>query len=260
MLLNKELIRSELNSNLIKKLNRLSNPEKNGLIYHYDLGFTEVKGGSKVDFDPPTKLISSVKGVNKIGSDSNQGVSSFQPLYDRNTFNLPTSKFDGSNDQMQIIPEILYPELLTMFIVCTVSTTNGYITGTNDAGGAPGFISLFDPGSGFKDYEWFFDTRKTYADVGTAPAGLNILAVTRDNNGGVAGGSLVGHFNGAEVFDSTTTDNIIGRSFNFLGRPNISTAFYNGHIAEIMMYNRLLSTIERNNVTLSYLNQKYAIL
>ena len=229
-------------------------PITNSLVFHVK-SFGETFSKSQLVKVGITDDVEDWIAINGTVSKGNQPTSAQRPQYVSNGANgLPGIVFDGVNDVLLVTPEITsYPSLLTMFVVCEKSgIVQSYITSSNDSSSAPAFISRFDPGDGEKDLEWFLLAEREVFTATGALTGLNILSVTRDNSGGVD--SLIGHLNATEVFNSQATVDITSRSFNAIGGiPGLN--FFQGAISEIIMYDRLLSNGERQEVE-SYLSQQ----
>ena len=67
-----------------------------------------------------------------------------------------------------------------------------------------------------------------------------------------------GNITGATVTTTQTGESLItATSTGYIGRDN-STSFYNGEIAEVIIYNRALKVDERNDIQ-NYLSKKYGI-
>lgn len=182
------------------------------------------------------------------------GTSTARPTYISNCRNnLPCLRFDG-NDQLIMSPEGTYSQYLSIFMVATPHTgTDSYIIGSNDGASAPSFLSKYTNGS-VRDYEWYLQSERQIIYT-TAPSGLNILEVFRDNAGGT--GSLKGYFNGTQVFNTTATVGITSLSLNYIGSAG-SVGYYRGDIAELIIFNRILTTAERDAIE-DYLGKKWGI-
>lgn len=167
-------------------------------------------------------------------------------------FNGISNKLDsGSGFNADLSP------YLSMFLVLTPSSTNAaFALGTKGTlGDAPAIICNYNPGSGVKQFElWELSNRYTIKASG-ANAGLNIISVIRDGNGGA--GSLKGYFNAVESFNTTAAFMYSGTIFNEIGAP-INPNYYGGDLAEIIIYNSLLTNSQRQQVE-SYLANKWGI-
>jgi hypothetical protein len=149
----------------------------------------------------------------------------------------------------------------SFFIVCTRATSNDrYLVGAdNTDGNSPAIIVNYDNG-GRRNFEWYFGrsgiTERSILDTSSALT-LNICAILRTNGGGA--GTLKGYFNGTEAFSTASTADITGKVMRFIGAPStlyLSSAF-DGDICQIMMYNRIVDSTERAQIT-SYLANKWA--
>ncbi len=177
-----------------------------------------------------------------------------RPTYIANCFNtLPCLRFDG-NDQMTMTPEGTYGQYLSIFMVAKPHTgSDSYIIGSNDGAAAPSFLSKYTNGS-VRDYEWYLQAERQIINS-TGATGLNIIEVIRNNAGGT--GSLVGYFNGTQAFNTAATVGITSLSLNWIGSAG-SVGYYNGDIAELIIFNRMLTTAERDSIE-EYLGKKWGI-
>jgi hypothetical protein len=181
-----------------------------------------------------------------------------QPIYVASgANNANIARFDGTNDILVASVGVASPANMTLFMVLTPSSTSqSYAFSSKVLGGnAPAIICNYDPGSGLKQFEWFNGGSERFTlKASGANAGLNIITITRVNNGG----AFNSWFNGASASSGTASTNTIGNILNNLGNSDANLAPYGGDIAEVIIYNRILTGQERVD-TNRYLSNKYTI-
>jgi len=173
------------------------------------------------------------------GNDVTQSDVNSQPTYLTNTLNgLPVIKFDGINDYLRNTT-FVQNQPLTVFVVWHVNSTNG---GTVFDGVNSRILLRY-----YNDIQAYAGTSSTYSK--SVPfTNLSTVVFNGTNSAIYDNGILqtTGDF-GANILDGLT----IGTSYLNDG------LFLDGYIAEIIMYNSVLSNDERiANET--YLSKKYA--
>jgi len=165
---------------------------------------------------------------------------------------LPAVKFAGGTSSLTFNSSPLNQKDYTVFVVeqrlATGSATVGRflsLGGANNFGYATD-TTITMPGSGSYNVPVY---SKATPRIITFLSSLTVMTATKGVfiNGG--NGSLAASFAG----DSLLTATPIG----YIGRDS-STSFYNGEIAEIIIYNRALKVDERNDIQ-NYLSKKYGI-
>lgn len=184
-------------------------------------------------------------------SNAVQSSSTLQPLFkDGIINNLPTVRFDGSNDSMTFNGNAIVNSDYTIFIVEQRREATGYLLsfGTNKLGYSA-TTTLSDSIGGSKTVATFVSGAyvpriitfvSNYALNGQSNARNTFI------NGTIGTTSTVGT---KISFTTSDTSGVIG---------NDGAAFLNTDIAEIIIYNRSLKVDERNDVQ-DYLGKKYAI-
>jgi prepilin-type N-terminal cleavage/methylation domain-containing protein len=194
---------------------------------------------------------------------SNQATVDNKPKFKTNIFNgLPGILFDGSNDFMLSSAVGISGKGLSIFVVAqrkAFATTQGILSGTystttsDEANSSGGFQAFYDTNAG------------TYASL-CSGVWYTVISQTTPRDGFP--------FIVSTIFSGTSNtgylNNIVGSTVNgspnffvdrlYLGSRyvNAPTQFFNGHIAEIIIFNRGLNTEERLAVN-AYLSKKYAI-
>jgi hypothetical protein len=181
------------------------------------------------------------------GHDATQATGTKQPLY-RSTGTLPNGKpvvvFDGVDDTLGLSATL--GSAATVFMVCNPSAVaSAYLIGGNGSGNTPAIISGFSS----KSFEYFDSgDRQTLSASGT---GFHVLSVVQTD-----GSSYAGWFDGASAFSASPTVNISGKTLTTIGSAGGTSNFAGFSVAEIIVYNRALTTTERQQVE-SYLTAKY---
>jgi hypothetical protein len=149
----------------------------------------------------------------------------------------------------------------TLICVCSKSTAADYILRggpANSGEGGPAFISRFNPGSGAKDFEYFFQSggheRATIA--ASTDTNLHILTITRTD--GTGNYNL--YFDGAPLTPIAVDnrDDWNGRELSRIGAFTAGSSAYDGKIGDILHCTAVLTTAQLNDLH-SYLGNKYGI-
>jgi len=186
--------------------------------------------------------VSNVKDKSGNGNDGVQSGMTEQPAV--STINgKNVLSFDGSNDDLDFT--YVYGSEATWFLVAEETAVGGianeYIVGGSGTSASPAFITGFDVG-GRQDYEFFFSGAYRLTLKTSASAGLHIATVTvKDETSGGAGDGLgVGYFDGVQITTANPGSTLLsGLSLARLGSAN-AVAFYEGRIAEFIIYDRVL--------------------
>lgn len=186
------------------------------------------------------------------GRHATQGTGSAQPLWVDSVQNgRSIIRGDGSADRMGISSFYTYGTTGSIFIVCTPNTTGtAYITSDNGAlASAPAFISQFNG----EAYEFFTEPLTPRFSFATTASGFNQLEFLFDESG-----TEQGYFNGNQVYDAASGAAMSGGQFDNIFSANNSVQFYDGDIAEILIYSTKLSDADRILVE-NYLSNKWNI-
>lgn len=185
-----------------------------------------------------------------------QATTASKPLYTISTVNfLPAVKFDGSNDYMQssisaspfqspnftLIALVQTPTNATSDFISTKNSSSGFSLGKTSSDN----ISFQDYSAGTTfNFSYTFDGKPQIISLMYTKNSSNNIA-TLYNNGVLLGTSSQA---GANSSNSTI----------YLGSKDGSSAFWNGYIAEVIIFNRILKQDERQKIEY-YLSQKYSI-
>lgn len=164
-----------------------------------------------------------------------------RPTYRTNVINsLPVVRFDGVDDYLALAQSFISGDNWTIIAVSKSSSGTGPVA-SNDAPGQRGWV-FFRGISGGN-----FETGGVGGTNYTASSGFDIITVK---------GGIEIYTNG--IFNSSSTRSIPSNSAAFeIGHRGFGDLF-NGDIAELIIYSKKLSLLERAKVE-TYLSAKYAI-
>jgi type II secretory pathway pseudopilin PulG len=196
----------------------------------------------------------------------NQSIIDSKPTYIRDAINhLPAVQFDGTDDYFRIdYSNEINPNKLTVFAVVKVAGTSDYgaiFSSRNNNGGTPnkGVMIYVVPGTNPIYQVWNLPGTTTWQQLGNsevAAGDIDILRLTIGTNETALyrNGTLTESDNVSYV-PSDENEFRIGA-----GRNELSTAeyFFNGYIAELIMYERVLKNDEIVDIE-KYLSKKWAI-
>lgn len=167
---------------------------------------------------------------------------SLRPIYKTNIVNgEPVVRFNGSDQYLQLAQSFISGNGWTILTVTKADTSTEGVVAANDDPGQRGWALFRGNASGN------VETSGTPGTAYTAGSGFDII--------NVAGGISI-YVNG--TLNAQATRSIPSNSANFdVGRRGFGS-YFDGDIAEIIIYDRLLTTQERQDVTL-YLSAKYGI-
>lgn len=178
-----------------------------------------------------------------------QGTSGNQPIYKTNILNgLPIVRFDGTNDYLSSGSDISQSQPFTIFGVGKPGTSG---TGAfQDIIGGSGNVSFgFKENSG--NYNFLMWAGAALTDSVNYSGTFTLIS------GIFNGGSSLGYVNGVQKVSGDPGASSIG-TLGVGGDGLGSGGFFNGDIAEAIIYNRALTSTERLTVE-SYLGWKYNI-
>ncbi len=197
--------------------------------------------------------------------DFKQATVANQPKYSEGIINsLPSVKFDGTDDFMMASSVGIYSKGLTAFIVGQRSAfSGGYQVGLtglassighwDDCLGGGSFILFADYNTSISTCSNVTTYSSTVAHPGNSVPFIYDIVITS-----TASNMFI---NGLSASNSSASFSFLFDVLRVGCRYNSSTgntAFYNGYISEIIIYNRALNAEERKSVE-SYLSKKYAI-
>lgn len=185
-----------------------------------------------------------------IASDATQSTAGFRPVYKTNIINtLPVVRFDGSDDKL--LGSGSNTSSKTIIIVCKDNGSTQGLAGVWSNNNANGLTWL----SGNFLYCDFAGASAQEAPVSTKlRSNWNIYTLVYDTN-----------FDFISISTNGTEDNFINQDkgttsslYNVGVRDRTLNRHFNGDIAEIIIFNGVLSIEERANIE-AYLGAKYAI-
>ena len=130
---------------------------------------------------------------------------------------------------------------------------NSYILGgaTSDTG----ILSRFSNGGTVRDYEWWNGNGSDRVIIATSQASFSLIGLSHQD-----AGAILAYVNGAQTnTKGTASATITGTSLKILGAANTAgTAPANNEYGEFLLYNRVLTTAERQRVE-RYLSARWGI-
>jgi prepilin-type N-terminal cleavage/methylation domain-containing protein len=181
-------------------------------------------------------------------SDGSNGISNAPTAIEEGRNGLPILSF-ASGDCLET--SYTFSDKFTFFIVSTKSEVGAYVIGSTGGSSSPGFLSY--PGDTLPAFAfWDFGVRTTIKD--NTNDSLHIAIVRRED--GVEGDFF---FDGEEVVSNLSTANFYEtKIFNTIGGSQVGSCGYVGEIAEIIIYDELLTNEQIESIS-NYLMKKYKI-
>ena len=183
--------------------------------------------------------------ADKSGNNRNatQATAARQPLYQAA---LQNGRNGVRNDKAESFLQFDSPlgTAMTLFYAGKPSTqSNSYILGgsTSDTG----ILSRFNNGGTIRDYEWWNGGGSDRLIIATSQAGFSVIGLTHQD-----AGPIFSYVNGAQTnTKATASATITGTSLKILGAANTAgSAPANNEYGEFLVYNRVLTTAERQRV------------
>lgn len=193
-------------------------------------------------------------------NNATQGTGSKQPVYTLNVFGgLPALFFNGSSSSMALdsIP-VTGTDPRTVFVVARAEagTNNGLISFTDDFSEGTGSIWALTAEIGIRYLN------STYiADSDSMIHATDASIATATNAASSNVDDTILYKNGAVIVDSSPSTAAIDTNENgscTIGDQTNSSNYIHGEIGEILVYDRVLTTDERNSVH-TYLSDKWGI-
>lgn len=199
-----------------------------------------------------------------VKNNATQSTSGYKPLFKTNIFNsgIPAVRFDGTDDYMSFDGSLLVGSNYTIFVAeqkrttfASVNAFGSFIGGTTNATSQ----NLF--------FGYYIDTTMRLTHFGTTLSytSSSDLAYsspqTRIHSGRFSTSQGMNYYlNGSsKSSDSTATTALTSYTGSALGRRNgTSYTYFNGDLAEIIIFTRALSTEERQSIE-AYLGKKYGV-
>jgi len=197
------------------------------------------------------------------GRSATQTTSSKQPIFTNAGIGPAALKFDGVNDDMEVpFSAFFNSEEFTVFCVAKSNATAGDHTVVSSIESGKGFALFMDMSN--KDSTAFWrggggDDGITSAANSVVNTGAQIMTYVMDDTDADSQSDTVTLFvNGRqEAQDTSSVDYVPNGSAN-LKIGEMSGDFFDGQIAEILIYNSVLSDEDREQVE-GYLSLKYGI-
>jgi hypothetical protein len=155
-------------------------------------------------------------------------------------------QLDGSNDVLTV--SYTYGSQVSLFMVTSrAANTERYLFGGSNQSGTPAIISQYSS----KAFEWFNDPDRF--TIQTTSTGVNLVVVTQQDSVAVTG-----YYNGTQSATSSPSASISGKTLSFLGAANATQAQAQITLCELVVYNSVLSSQDRQSVE-TYLMTKWGI-
>ncbi|HNF72351.1 MAG TPA: LamG domain-containing protein, partial [Chitinophagaceae bacterium] len=200
-----------------------------------------------------------------------QGNSSKQPQWVANAMNgNPVVHFDGSDDILAASVLPLSSTNKATVIIVNKALNNGIcVEQSRNVNSSAGGFYIYD---NYQNNGWaaavkgnaagpFSNYVSTFIS-NTLSYAPKLIVASFDKSQGSYQNQIKSRMNGTDMvnasgYGGTHTDNFVNDTL-FIGGRQTGNAYLEGDIAEILVYNRLLSTTERNQVE-NYINQKYNV-
>ena len=193
--------------------------------------------------------------ADKSGNNRNatQATAARQPLYQAA---LQNGRNGVRNDKAESFLQFDSPlgTAMTLFYAGKPSTqSNSYILGGNTSD--TGILSRFNNGGTIRDYEWWNGGGSDRLIIATSQAGFSVIGLTHQDEG-----PIFTYVNGAQTnTKGTASATITGTSLKILGAANTAgSAPANNEYGEFLLYNRVLTTTERQRLE-RYLAARWGI-
>jgi len=203
-------------------------PVTDGLVLHLDAdAITDVADGVQID---------TWEDLSGMGNNATQPAEANQPIYiasDPNFFGQPVVRFDGAH-WMALPPSSVTVGSFTVFAVARFNYTenNQYIMSGQDGGGSDRIRFAWDNATADTVFE-FRAGSTGWLDV-TAPADtlIHVFGMTS---------TIEGFLDGVSIGTSENTSNENPTAFNIGSYNRGEKDFFDGELAEFVVYNRVLS-------------------
>lgn len=219
-------------------------PITDGLVMHLDANsITDVADGA---------VISSWYDLSGLGNDATQTTAGIQPTYiaGSSVFNeMPVIHFDGTDDWMAMPSTTVSVGSFTAFLVAKYDHTssNQYITAGQDGSGDDRLRFAVDTSGPVFEYRAGSTGWKSV----TAPSDLDVHIFTMTS-------VVEGFLDGISIGMASNTSSEYPTAFNLGSYNRGQKDFFAGDVAELIIYNRVLTDAEQNEVGV-YLETKYGL-
>jgi hypothetical protein len=184
------------------------------------------------------------------GFHADQSTSGNRPVWTDNILNgRPILRFDGSNDELSVAHNTAFNtssvSMLTVFK--RSGTSSGVIAGKMNSGGNQGYRQQYTSSTNLRS---FINGDQANGTPGTSTFVLGETIYNQTNH------KL--YLDGTQASSTSYTTAVTSNTENFyIGSKNASS-YFNGDIAEVIVYNRALADADRTDLR-AYLYSKYAI-
>jgi hypothetical protein len=184
------------------------------------------------------------------GNTASQATGSAQPTLVQNDINgYPALHFDGANTFLQTAAPVTTSTQYSMFVVSTIgnsSSAPGPVYNGNSTANGYGLLR-----SNTADYGAMYGGQ-SYLTFGTLALGAQMQELVRDGSG-----TTTFYHNSAQSGSTSSATPNTPTTATYIGGVNSNTSnLFSGDVAEVLIYNRALSTSERQQVE-QYLTVKY---
>jgi Concanavalin A-like lectin/glucanases superfamily len=145
--------------------------------------------------------------------------------------------FNGTSNYYTM--SVPYPTAYTIFLVSTPSSKNlTYFFGRNAVGGSryPTFVQGYTGSS----LEWYNNSDRI--NILTNPSGIFLAGVTYNST------TTTGYYFGTQTSSISTTQAYVNSPWDTLGQSGFAANFFGGTMYELIIYNSVLTTAQRQSV------------
>ena len=220
-------------------------PVTDGLVLHLDASsVTGIADGGGVG---------TWSDLSSAGNDAVQSASGYQPVYIASSVEFNSNavvQFDGTDDWMQLPSTTVSVGSFTAFVVAKYDhiNSNQYIIAGQDGSGDDRFRFAIDAGSSAV-FEYRAGNSGYKAITSTANLDVHIFAMTS---------AVEGFLDGLSLGETSNTSSEFPAAFNLGSYNRGSKDFFSGYLAEVVIFNRVLTNAEQNQIGV-YLESKYAL-
>lgn len=189
-----------------------------------------------------------------------QGTAANKPTYITNAVNgKPVVRFDGTADFLAVTGSLTGLTAGHIFVVANRTTSTVSIRYWVDTGGGIGDTAwaLISNDTAADRAVYFMDNGAGTAQLNVATPGTGYAVWAAEIENGVASSAIL-HKNGTLAGNITGTPAIAPDDLHLGAQVGGATRYFDSDIAEVVIYNRRLSSAERVSVE-RYLGAKYAI-
>lgn len=224
---------------------------------------------SPIDYEPVLWLdASQITGLNDGDSittwsdesgnsnDATQSTAANKPTYQTNEVNSkPAVRFDGSNDDFVLDNQLFTSDDFTIFTVIKGGSQNNKGIITQWASGSSGRMGLTVSDLSDNKLNLFHVTGSAYNGYSNSVVFNSTWTITATT---CSNGTISHWINSSSDGSTSTTSFAPAATSTYIGSYGpVGGAWFSGDIAELIVYNKVLTSDERENVE-NYLNNKYS--